>query len=209
VPADYQPPTYVQDMAALIARLDVETVDWVGVSLGGLMGMMLAIQPKSPIRKLVLDDIGAYIGIDALKRIAGYVGTDPSFETLDALEAYMREVNAPYGPLTDAQWRHLVHHGARQNPETGRWHQHYDPRLGEPFKAGFSEPVDLWPVWDAIACPVLVLRGSQSDILSADTAAEMLQRKPSAQLIEFDGVGHAPMMMEDAQIQPVRAWLSA
>ena len=206
VAADYQPSTYLQNAAALIARLNVEQVDWLGVSLGGLMGMMLAAQPKTPIRRLVLDDIGGYVGAEALRRIAAYVGQDPSFPDRAGLEAYMREINTGYGPLTDAQWEHLVTHGSRQD-ENGGWRLHYDPKLAEPFKEGFSEPVALWPLWDLIACPVLILRGGESDILTAETAAEMVARKPGTQLVEFEGVGHAPMLMDPAQIDAVRRWL--
>jgi pimeloyl-ACP methyl ester carboxylesterase len=206
VAADYQPSTYLQDMAALIARLGVEQVDWIGVSLGGLMGMMLAAQPKTPIRRLVLDDIGGYVGIEALQRIAAYVGQDPCFADQRELEAYMREINTGYGPLTDAQWAHLAAHGSRRD-ETGGWRLHYDPKLAEPFKQGFSEPVELWPLWDLISCPVLILRGRESDILTAETAAEMVARKPGTRLVEFKDVGHAPMLMDSAQIEAVRQWL--
>ena len=204
--AGYQPTTYIQDMAALIARLGVEQVDWLGVSLGGLMGMMLAAQPKTPIRRLVLDDIGGYVGLEALQQIARYVGQDPAFPDRAGLEAYMREVNVGYGPLSDAQWAHLVEHGHRID-EAGQWRQHYDPKLAEPFKAGFSEPVALWPLWDAVACPVLILRGTLSDILTEETAAEMVARKPGTTLVEFAGVGHAPMLMADDQIAAVSDWL--
>lgn len=208
VAADYQPSTYLQNAAALIARLNVEQVDWLGVSLGGLMGMMLAAQPKTPIRRLVLDDIGGYVGAEALQRIAAYVGQDPSFPDRADLEAYMREINTGYGPLTDAEWEHLVTHGSRRD-ENGAWRLHYDPKLAEPFKEGFSEPVALWPLWDLITCPVLILRGGDSDILTAETAAEMVARKPGTQLVEFQGVGHAPMLMDPAQIDAVRRWLPA
>jgi pimeloyl-ACP methyl ester carboxylesterase len=203
--AGYQPTTYLQDMVALIARLGVEQVDWLGVSLGGLMGMMLAAQPKTPIRKLVVDDIGGYVGVEALQRIATYVGQDPVFADRAGLEAYMREVNVGYGPLTDAQWAHIVEHGHRID-EASQWRQHYDPKLAEPFKAGFSEPVSLWPLWDAIGSQVLVLRGALSEILSRETADEMVARKPATTLIEFEGVGHAPMLMADDQITAVRNW---
>ena len=206
VAADYQPSTYLQNAAALIARLNVEQVDWLGISLGGLMGMMLAAQPKTPIRRLVLDDIGGYVGAEALQRIAAYVGQDPSFPDRAGLKAYMREINSGYGPLTDAEWEHLLTHGSRRD-ENGAWRLHYDPKLAEPFKEGFSEPVALWPLWDLIACPVLVLRGGESDILTAETAAEMVARKPGTQLVEFQGVGHAPMLMDPAQIDAVRRWL--
>jgi pimeloyl-ACP methyl ester carboxylesterase len=204
--AGYQPTTYIQDMAALIARLGVEEVDWLGVSLGGLMGMMLAATPKTPIRRLVVDDIGGYVGVEALQQIATYVGQDPVFPDRAGLDAYMREVNVGYGPLTDAQWAAIVEHGHRID-ENGQWRQHYDPKLAEPFKAGFSEPVALWPLWDAITCPVLVLRGALSQILTRETADEMVSRKPGTTLVEFADVGHAPMLMADDQIGVVRDWL--
>lgn len=204
--AGYQPTTYIQDMAALIARLGVERVDWLGVSLGGLMGMMLAAQPKTPINKLVLDDIGGYVAVEALQQIASYVGQDPAFPERAGLEAYMREVNVGYGPLTDAQWAHLVEHGHRID-DAGQWRQHYDPKLAEPFKEGFSEPVSLWPLWAAIACPVLILRGALSQILTGETAEEMVARKPGTTLVTFENVGHAPMLMAHDQITAVRDWL--
>ncbi|HOT83328.1 MAG TPA: alpha/beta hydrolase [Candidatus Defluviicoccus seviourii] len=207
IATDYQPSTYVQNMTALIARLGVEQVDWIGVSLGGIIGMTLAMMPKSPIRRLVLDDVGGYIGKEALERIASYVGKDPTFADIGALESYMREVNGPYGPLTDAQWAHVARYGARQDPATGLWHQHYDPRIAEPFKDGFSEPVALWPLWDGVRQPVLVLRGTESDVLTTETLAEMRKRKPEAKVIEFEGVGHAPMIMSADQIGPVREFL--
>ena len=204
--AGYQPTTYVQDMVALIARLGVEQVDWLGVSLGGLMGMMLAAQPKTPIRRLVLDDIGGYVGVEALQQIATYVGQDPVFPDRAGLEAYMRSVNLGYGPLTDAQWAQIIEHGHRID-ENGQWRQHYDPKLAEPFKAGFSEAVSLWPLWEAIACPVLILRGGLSEILTRETADDMVARKPGTTLVEFANVGHAPMLMAGDQITAVRDWL--
>ena len=206
------PPTisrqpHVADMAALIARLDVPQIDWLGVSLGGLIGMMLAAQPKSPLKRLILDDIGAFIGLEALQRIASYVGQDPGFADLAELEAYTRAVNTGYGPLAAEHWRHIVEHGARRDEAAGCWRQHYDPKIIEAFKAGFSAPVVLWPLWAAITCPVLVLRGANSDLLTAETAREMVARKPGTALVEFAGVGHAPMLMDDAQIAAVQEWL--
>jgi pimeloyl-ACP methyl ester carboxylesterase len=206
VAADYQPSTYVQDMAALIARLDVERVDWIGISLGGLIGMRLAEQPNSPIGRLVLVDIGGYIGRPALERIAGVVSRSPSFPNLAALEAYLREVSAPYGPLTDEQWDHIAHYGSRQDAD-GAWRLHYDPCIAEPFREGFAEPVDLWSLWQVVSCPVLVLRGKDSDVLLEETAERMRVLKPSMQLIEFAGVGHPPMLLDEQQTRPVREWL--
>ncbi|MBL8659916.1 MAG: alpha/beta hydrolase [Rhodospirillales bacterium] len=207
VRADYKPPVYLSDMAALIARMDVPQVDWIGTSLGGILGMTLAAQPNTPIRKLVVNDVGTFIDKAALARISDYVGQDPSFRSLEALEAYLREVHAPFGALTDAQWRHLAIHSARRDEAADVWRLHYDPGLVEPLKEWFSEDVDLWPVWEAITCPVLILRGAESDILLNETAEEMLTRGPEAELVVLPDIGHAPMLMDPAQIAVVRDWL--
>jgi pimeloyl-ACP methyl ester carboxylesterase len=206
VPAEYRPPVYMTDLAGLIARLDVEQVDWIGTSLGGLLGMMLASQPNSPIRKLVVNDIGAFVAKAALQRICGYVGADPSFADLLAVEAYLRDIHSPFGPLADAHWQHIARHSVRHDP-AGGFRLHYDPALAVPFKEGFDNDVDLWPVWELVKCPVLILRGAESDILMKETAEEMLTRGPASELIEFLGIGHAPTLMDPAQIAAVREWL--
>jgi pimeloyl-ACP methyl ester carboxylesterase len=207
VHTDYQLPTYLTDMAALIARSGAEQIDWIGTSLGGQIGMMLAAQPNSPIRKLVLNDIGAFIPKQALERIAGYVGKDPIFSDLEAVEAYLREIHAPFGPLSDKQWRHLAEHSARRDVQAEAWRLHYDPGLAEPIKDALSEDINLWSVWEAVSCPTLVLRGADSDILMHETAEEMLSRGLAAELIEFPGIGHAPMLMDPNQIRAVREWI--
>src|SRR5512132_1206010 len=206
VATEYRPPVYMSDLASLIARLGVEQVDWIGTSLGGLLGMMLAAQPNSPIRRLVVNDIGAFVHKAALQRICGYVGADPSFRDMAAVEAYLREIHSPFGPLTDEQWRHIARHSARHDP-AGGFRLHYDPGLAASFKEGFDSDVELWGTWEMIACPVLILRGAESDILLQETAEEMLTRGPTAELIEVPGLRHAPMRMDAAQLAAVREWL--
>jgi len=208
-PALYRPPAYLADLNVLIARMDTAEVDWVGTSMGGILGMMLAAQPNTPIRKLVVNDVGPFIDKAALARIGGYIGLDPTFRSLEALEAYLREVHAPFGPLTDAQWRHLAIHSARRDEPAEVWRLHYDPALAKPFREDSAEDVDLWAVWEAITCPVLIIRGADSDILLHETAEEMLTRGPGAELVELPGIGHAPALMDPAQIAVIRDWLLA
>lgn len=203
---DYGYPLYLADMAALIARLDVEEVLWVGTSMGGLIGMLLAAEPATPIRRLVVNDIGPLIAKEGLQRIATYVGKDPSFPSLDALEAYLRQVSANFGRLADAQWRHMASHAARQKPD-GTVGLAYDPRIGDAFRNGPLDDVDLWPQWDRVACPSLVLRGKDSDLLRAPDAHAMTERGPRAKLVEFAGIGHAPALMAEDQIAIVRDFL--
>jgi pimeloyl-ACP methyl ester carboxylesterase len=207
VPSDYNPVVYAADMAILIARLGVDEIDWVGTSLGGIVGMILAALPNSPIRKLVLNDIGAFIAKSALERISDYVGRNPLFADLKEAEAYLRQIHSTFGPLTDAQWEHLTRTSVQHDPGSDGWRLYYDPELAEPFRKGFGSDDDRWALWEKITCPVLILRGEQSDILLHETAEEMLVRGPTAELIEFPGIGHAPMLMDPIQIAAVREWL--
>lgn len=206
-PMDYGYPQYLADTAALIARLGCDQVDMVGTSMGGLIGMMLAAQPDNPIRRLVVNDVGPFIPKAALERILDYFGKDPRFPDLAAAEAYHRRIYSGFGALSDAQWRHLTETSLRRDGEG--WRLHYDPRIAAPMRETEIVDVDLWPLWDAIACPVLVLRGAESDLLLADTAAQMEQRGPRARVVEIAGCGHAPALLDPAQIDVVRAWLNA
>jgi pimeloyl-ACP methyl ester carboxylesterase len=206
-PMLYAVPQYVGDMVTLIARLDVEVVSWVGTSLGGLIGMALAAQSHSPLARLVLNDAGPVISRASLERIAGYVGTKMQFATLEDAEAYIRAISAPFGPHSDAQWRFLTETWLRRNDD-GSWRAHYDPRIAEPFRATLPEKdMELWPVYDAIRCPTLVLRGEHSDLLSRGTTQEMRMRGPKAKVVEVRGVGHAPTLMHPDQIALVHEFL--
>jgi len=202
---DYGYPLYMADATALIATLGVDEVDWIGTSMGGIIGMLLASLPGSPIRRLVLNDIGPFIPKAALERLGGYVGGDPRFADLGEVEAYLRRVHAPFGPLTDAQWRHLAVHGHRGLADGG-FALGYDPAIGDALKGEMAD-VEFWASYDRISCPTLVLRGTESDLLPAATAQEMTRRGPGAELWELPGIGHAPALMDDEQIARVEAFL--
>ena len=206
VKSDYNYTIYMSDITVLLARLNVEQVDWVGTSMGGLIGMIMAAQPNTPLRRMVLNDVGPCIEADALERIGRYVGAELEFPDLLSLEQYLRNVHAPFGPLTDAQWHQLANHSARRLPH-GAYALHYDPGIAEPFKKSGTKHADLWPIWDRVSSPVRVLRGSHSDVLGAETAAQMSQRGPHADVIEFEGIGHAPALLVEEQIKAVKDWL--
>ncbi len=205
-PADYGYPQYVSDIAALIARLDCEAVDWVGTSMGGLIGMMVATLPDNPIQRLVMNDVGAFIPKAALLRILDYFGKDPVFSDLAAAEAYHREVYSGFGALSDPQWRHLTETSLRQ--DGAAWRLHYDPRIAEPLQAAEIEDIDLWSVWNAVTAPVLLLRGADSDLLLRETAETMVKDRAATTLIEFPGCGHAPALLDDSQTDPLCRWLT-
>jgi pimeloyl-ACP methyl ester carboxylesterase len=175
--------------------------------MGGLIGMALAAQEGTPIHKLVLNDVGPQITSESLQRIATYVGTDPDWANFDEALAYVKAVSAPFGPLTEAQWRHLTETSIVQRPD-GRWAFRYDPRIAEPFKAAFTgQEIDLWPLYERIACPTLVVRGAETDLLARETWQRMGACGPRAKLAEIPGVGHAPMFMDAEQIAVVRDFL--
>lgn len=202
---DYGYPLYLSDMTALIARSGAEQVDWVGTSMGGLIGMMLAAQPHTPIAKLVVNDVGPFIPKAALDRLASYVGKAPRFPGENQFEQYIRTVCAPFGPLTDDQWRHLAQ-TSMQRHDDGTFGTSYDPAIALAF-AGVSQDISLWPFWDAVSSPTLLLRGKESDLLLAETAQEMTRRGPRARLVQFDGIGHAPALMAEDQIAVIRKFL--
>ncbi|HEX2115104.1 MAG TPA: alpha/beta hydrolase [Alphaproteobacteria bacterium] len=207
-PGDYGYAIYLAASAALIARSAAARVAWVGTSMGGIIGMMLAAQPNTPLQTLVLNDVGALIPAASIARIGSYVGDAPVFSNLDGIESYLRHVHAPFGALTDEQWRHLAVHSAVP-AEQGGLRLHYDPAIALPFKQQEPKDVDLWPIWGRVACPTLIVRGASSDLLLADTAREMAGRAKTkdVQLVEFAGCGHAPALMDPAQIAAIADFL--
>jgi pimeloyl-ACP methyl ester carboxylesterase len=189
-----------------IADMDLRHVDWIGTSMGGLIGMLIASADTNPIRRLVLNDIGPFIPLAALGQINAYVGQHPLFATVAEAEAYLRNIHAGFGPLTDEQWHHLAIHSTRE--ADGGFRLHYDPAIKVPFAKTADADFDLWSLWDKIRCPTFVLRGSESQLLTADTAVRMTIAGPKARLATIDGVGHAPALMAKDQIAIVADWLS-
>jgi pimeloyl-ACP methyl ester carboxylesterase len=198
---------YVADLVTLIARLDVEAVYWLGTSMGGFVGMALAAQQGSPVKKLALNDAGPVIGKASLERIASYVGMTPAFATLEDAEQHIRSISAPFGPHSDSQWRFLTETWVRKG-EDGAWRPHYDVRIAEAYRASLPQKdLELWHLYDAVRCPTLLMRGEHSDVVSRQTAAEMARRGPKAKVVEIRGVGHAPTLLHADQIAVVRDFL--
>jgi pimeloyl-ACP methyl ester carboxylesterase len=212
----YVVPQYVADMVTLIARVTAgsedEAVHWVGTSMGGLIGMILASFDDSPIRRLVLNDIGPVLDPAAMARIGEYIGQDVRFPSFEAGARFVKDVSSSFGPHSDAEWHKLASDVLVRAPG-GEWVRHYDLGLAKPFAAITPERAEqdqaaLWAAWDAIRCPTLLLRGELSDLLSRATAEEMTRRGPRPILAEIPGVGHAPTLMHANQIAIVRDFLS-
>jgi len=210
-PHHYQVPQYVSDMVTLLARLDAESVHWFGTSMGGLIGMGLASLKDSPVRKLVLNDVGPALSPAALARIGDYVGKDVRFATFDEAARYIRDISLPFGPHSEEEWRKLAADALKQDSD-GKWILHYDPGLAVPIKATTPEMMQraeamLWMAYDAISCPTLLVRGAESDLLTPEVAQAMTARGPKARLVEIPGVGHAPTFLREDQIAIVREFL--
>lgn len=207
-PSLYAIPQYVADMVTLLARLDVESIDWLGTSMGGLIGMALAAQVDTPIKRLILNDVGPVVSSTSLQRIGEYVGAAPDFPNFDAALAYIKKVSAPFGPLSEVQWKHLTEYSV--HPIEKGLRMNYDPAIAKNLHAmKQTEDVSAWPIYNAIPCPTLIIRGAQSDLLSAEVAHQMQHSGPHAKLVELEGIGHAPALMSDEQIQIVADFLAA
>jgi pimeloyl-ACP methyl ester carboxylesterase len=206
-PLQYNYPLYLSDMAALIARANVEQVDWLGTSMGGIIGMMLAAQRGHSIRRLILNDVGSVVTGASLMRLAAYVKKmEQRFASLQAVELYFRKTHAPFGALTDAQWQHMAEHGATRNSD-GSYSLNCDPAIYKTFSAIPFTDIDLSLYWNQVRCPTLVIRGEDSDLLLPLTVDRMRQSHPNMRSVEISNCGHAPALMDDEQIAIIRHFL--
>ena len=209
-PTGYAIPSYVADMVTLLARLNASQLDWVGTSMGGLIGLGVASLPGSPVRRLVLNDVGPTIQADALQRIGAYLGQPAQWPSVEAAADDLLAVSQGFGPHSREQWLALTR--PQLKVSGSGYKPHYDPAIALPFKAVTPQMVAvgeaaLWAGYDRLSCPTLLLRGADSDLLSPATAALMTTRGPKAQLHEFAGVGHAPMLVQAEQREVVRNFL--
>ena len=211
-PGGYALPAYVADMVTLLARLDATTVHWLGTSMGALIGIGLAGLPGSPISRLVINDIGPSIDPSGLRRIGEYLGVPLSWASEDEAADYLLTISRGFGPHSREEWLALTRPMLRR--EGDRFRLHYDPAIGAALREITPElaragEAALWAAYDRIACPTLILRGAESDVLSRATAEAMSARGPKARVHEFAGVGHAPTLVAADQVAVVRAFLQA
>lgn len=210
-PVGYAIPQYVADCVQLINRLNVPTVNWLGTSMGGLIGMTLAAASPTPIHRLLLNDVGPALDSAALARIGEYVGRSETFTSFEQGVAYMRRVSASFGALSPEQWESLARHVIVQRD--GGWTLHYDPLIGAAFRslspAAWQAAENLlWQAWSRIEIPVCVFRGESSDLLSRATVERMVATGRSVSAQEISGCGHAPALMSDEQIALVEQWFN-
>lgn len=204
-PAGYNYATYAADLSFLIGALKLTRVHWVGTSLGGILGMMMAAQPGL-LASLALNDIGAVIARAGLQRIAEYAGVKMAFKSRTEAEAELRRIAAPFGINDEAHWRHFLDHSIVEAEGGARFS--YDPAIMAGFPKEKIEDIDLWGLWEPVTkIPTLLIRGEKSDILLRETALAMQARHPRLELYEVAGAGHAPALMDEKQVAKVKEWL--
>ena len=208
-PLEYNLPQFVADARALLAAAGAREVEWIGTSMGGLVGMMLAGQSASPIGRLVVNDVGAFLPADALQAIGRHLQAPESFDSIDAVEAHLRRTRAEWGPIADAEWKAMARHHARPlRPGSDRFRLHYDPRIARLVRPlPFAPGVSFWDAWYRVRCPVMLLRGERSRVFPADIAEIMRDVRPDARLVEIAGCGHVPSLMTEAHAALVRDFL--
>lgn len=220
-PMHYEVQRYAGDMLAMLQQLHqqapIHSLDWVGTSMGGLIGMVVSSLPPGvlpvPVRRLVLNDVGPAIEWSALERIGEYLGAPLRFDSPEQAAAQLWAMSSSFGPHTPEQWMALTRPMLRKTPE-GQYRLHYDPAIAQPFGALTREAAEkgealLWQLYGAIGAQTLVLRGAQSDLLSVATVQAMAMRGPKARCAEFAGVGHAPTLVAADQVEAVRQFLLA
>ncbi len=221
-PLHYTYEQYIADMTTLIARIGSSKVDFIGTSMGGLIGMVIASMPKSPIRRLILNDIGPQISAKALARLAKYVGRDPDFASVEEAKHYFKTIYADFGPLQDSDWQTLTEnsiqeiapgkyvskldHGVKRSQTRSKlaWKS-----LLNPHKAleGTLFDLDLWQIWRKVSCPVLVIHGTRSDVLVSSTIEKMQRIHPNVEVLEVADSGHAPALIDVKQQDVIYQWL--
>jgi len=202
---EYTTPFYTRQAVELVDRLGFSTVDWIGTSMGAIIGIRAAAGPLAGrIRRLVLNDMGPVVAQAALDRIRSYAGAPPQFNRVSELEAYFRQIYQPYGYLSDTQWRRMTETSVRRNPD-GSISTHFDPKITQHFNTNEEQ----WDNWDKLTCEMLCLRGETSDLLLVEDTERMVKRNPRCRIVTIKGCGHAPALNVPDQIRLVSDFINA
>ncbi len=211
-PNYYGIPLYVADLLTLINHLQLTSIDWLGTSMGGLIGMSIACIENTPIKRLILNDVGAYIPATAIQRIGEYLcQKQPIFDNFQQVKEYVKKVYSSFGNLTENQWEKLAKYSVELS-DHNQYKLNYDPAISTAFqglKSGEFQPIDLWQIWDLIHCPVLLLHGENSDLLLSETITKMQENHDNLEVKHLKNCGHAPALMSLDQINLIQTWLNS
>lgn len=215
---------YVMDLNVLISRTGASQVDWIGTSMGGIIGIMMASLPNSPIRKLILNDVGPQVPLHSLWQMAKYIGKDPKFTSKEQAKKHYKTIYAEFGNLSDEQWDQFTDNSVSEK-SPGVFTSKYDPNIHEfkfkwqdvkelfynPHKAleGIFFDVDLWALWRKVKCPVFVIRGAHSKLLLPEHIKKMQKMHSRVEVFEVQDAGHAPALLEPEHHEKIQAWLGS
>jgi len=206
-PKDYNNEQYLRDTFAILDTLSFDCLDWVGTSMGGLIGMAAASLPGNQISRMVINDVGPFIPADALKLIGDYLGIHPTFANQNAAIDYFKTVYASFGTLEQEHYEHFVTHGVCAAKNGDGYVLNYDPAIIDQFVGANFSDIDIWEIWDRISIPTLIIRGKKSSLLLPQTMEQMKHRHGNAESIEFEDCAHAPSLMVEEQIRAISDWL--
>lgn len=203
----YQYPVYISDILALLKSLNITEVDWIGTSMGGVTGIALAAEYANLIKSLVLNDIGPEIPGKALAKMRKYIGMSPAFDNFAHAKRHLQMIYKNFGVVDDEHWDHLVNHTTYID-ENKKYRLKYDPQISETFKIDINNPQDVifWDLWEKIKCPILLIHGTQSDILLQHTVDRMAA-SDNIEIYKMHDAGHAPALVDDEEIEHIYAWL--
>jgi len=220
----YSFPQYVDDMNVLIARTNAHHIDWIGTSMGGIIGMMIASLPNSPVRRLILNDVGPQIPLHGLRKLAKYIGNEPDFKTKAEAKDFFKKNYAQFGLLSDSQWDTFTKHSVEQRAPN-LFVAKVDPHIKNPKSTvqilsdlfhhpqkaleGILYDIDLWSIWKTIHCPVLVIHGKHSDLLTTEIIEKMQRIHDSTYVYEIEDAGHAPALLDNANHEVIDEWLNS
>ncbi len=207
---------YLSDVNTLIQKANTSSIDWLGTSMGGLLGLLLAAQPRTPIRRLILNDVGPVVPAAAIERLKAYAGVHFEFQNRNEAEAFLKVAYAPFGPMSPEAWQHFADNSLKATSH-GTLTLNYDPMVAGAVEddsqdnTGVSTDLEgnvtFWPLWDKITCPVFVVHGKHSDILTSEILEEMKSRGPQFESYEIEETGHAPSLTSESQVLPILEWI--
>lgn len=203
-PEQYSPENYLPAIKAVLNTFDNRPVHWVGTSLGGILAMAVASLKIAEINKLVLNDVGCHIPKASLQRIAAYV-KDPVFSDHRLLVDHIKRTYPSFRDLTETQWQRVAQYGSRRADDG--LHLHYDPAIASNVRLGSNQDIDLMPLWLSIECPQMLIHGTSSDLLTQVIVDTMLEKKPDLELLQLEGLGHAPPLMTPPEVQAISEFL--
>jgi len=208
-PLNYGLPLYVSDVLTLIQQLKLNPVDFLGTSMGGLIGMFLAAKAPGVISRLIINDIGPCLPAEGLKRVVKENTEKPDLQTWEQVQQYIRKRYAPSGKTSDREWEDLAKNTVKLTPEN-TYRLHYDPNIVAnlaqvpPDKL---KTLEFWQEWSSVNCPVLLLHGEHSDMLVPEIIEQMQATHPETTVQEFANCGHSPSLTSAEQIQAIVNWL--